>query len=63
MVEAARRELADLYLAEANMPMAQIAGLLGYAEQSSFNRACRRWYSMSPRERRALLRAGQQGFG
>ncbi len=57
MVENVRRELADLYLAEAQMPMAQIAGLLGYAEQSSFNRACRRWYGAPPRERRAQLRA------
>jgi len=57
MVEQVRRELAELYLAEAQMPMAQIAGLLGYAEQSSFNRACRRWYGMPPRERRVQLRA------
>lgn len=58
MVESVRRELADLYLSEAQMPMAQVAGLLGYAEQSSFNRACRRWYGTPPRERRAQLRAG-----
>ncbi|EJN40300.1 AraC family transcriptional regulator ligand-binding domain-containing protein [Pseudomonas sp. NPDC089395] len=57
MVEGVRREQAELYLAEAHMPMAQIAGLLGYAEQSSFNRACRRWYGLSPRERRVQLRA------
>jgi AraC-like DNA-binding protein len=56
MVEQVRQELAELYLAEANMPMAQIAGLLGYAEQSSLNRACRRWYGLSPRQRRAQLR-------
>jgi len=60
MVERVRSELAELYLAEAQMPMAQIAGLLGYAEQSSFNRACRRWYGLSPRERRAQLRAAAQ---
>lgn len=57
MVERARQELAELYLAEANMPMAQIAGLLGYAEQSSFNRACKRWYGVPPRVRRTQLRA------
>lgn len=56
MVEQARQELAELYLAEANMPMAQIAGLLGYAEQSSFNRACKRWYGVPPRVRRTQLR-------
>lgn len=64
MVERARRELAELYLAEAQMPMAQIAGLLGYHEQSSFNRACRRWYGLSPRQRRVQLRAAPlQGQG
>jgi AraC-like DNA-binding protein len=63
MVEEARKELADLYLAEAQMPMAQIAGLLGYAEQSSFNRACRRWYGTPPRERRAQLRADPHTAG
>ncbi|MNU57966.1 HTH-type transcriptional regulator VirS [compost metagenome] len=57
LVEQARQELAELYLAEANMPMAQIAGLLGYAEQSSFNRACKRWYGVPPRVRRTQLRA------
>lgn len=56
MVDNTRRELADRYLAEARMPMAQIAGLLGYAEQSSFNRACRRWHGVSPRERRESVR-------
>jgi len=59
MVDLERRALADLYLAEARMSMAQIAGLLGYAEQSSFNRACKRWYGMTPRERRQQLRADQ----
>ncbi|HFK2004807.1 TPA: AraC family transcriptional regulator [Pseudomonas aeruginosa] len=58
MLERIRRELADLYLAEARMPMAQVAGLLGYTEQSSFNRACRRWHGLAPRERRRQLRDG-----
>jgi AraC-like DNA-binding protein len=56
MVDGIRRELADRYLVEARMPMAQIAGLLGYAEQSSFNRACRRWHGLAPRERRDQVR-------
>lgn len=38
------------------MPIAQVAGLLGYAEQSSFNRACKRWHGTSPRGRRKQLR-------
>lgn len=55
LVDETRRELADLYLIEKHMPMAQIAALLGYAEQSSLNRACRRWYAVSPSLRRQHL--------
>ncbi|WNG88033.1 AraC family transcriptional regulator [Mycobacterium sp. ITM-2016-00317] len=40
-------------LAATGLQAAQIASALGYAEQSSFTRACRRWYGESPR---ALLR-------
>lgn len=32
------------------MQVGQIATMLGYAEQSSFSRACRRWFDESPRE-------------
>lgn len=56
LVDRTRRELADRYLMEAQMPMAQVAGLLGYAEQSSFNRACKRWHATSPKQRRNQLR-------
>lgn len=56
LVDHTRKELADRYLIEAQMPMAQVAGLLGYAEQSSFNRACKRWHATSPKERRKQLR-------
>jgi len=58
VVEALRRERADHYLAERHMPMSQVAGLLGYSEQSVFNRACRRWFSMSPGARRRQLLGG-----
>ncbi|MCY1351078.1 HTH-type transcriptional regulator VirS [compost metagenome] len=56
LLERARRSRAEVYLAERHMPMSQVAGLLGYSEQSVFNRACRRWYGMTPKEvRRRLL--------
>ncbi len=55
IVETIRRDRADHYLAERHMPMSQVAGLLGYSEQSVFNRACRRWFAMSPRARRRQL--------
>jgi AraC-like DNA-binding protein len=57
VVEKLRRERADHYLAERHMPMSQVAGLLGYSEQSVFNRACHRWFSMSPSARRRRLLA------
>lgn len=51
-----RRQRAEKYLAEAEMPMTQIAALIGYREQSSFNRACRRWFGTTPLNvRRELL--------
>lgn len=55
VVETLRRERADHYLAERHMPMSQVAGLLGYSEQSVFNRACQRWFSTSPGARRRQL--------
>jgi len=55
LVDQLRRRSAGHYLAEINMPLMQVAGLLGYAEQSSFNRACRRWFNSTPLEYRAQL--------
>ncbi|MNO86580.1 HTH-type transcriptional regulator VirS [compost metagenome] len=58
ILENVRRQRADSYLAERSMPMSQVAGLLGYSEQSIFNRACRRWFAMTPRARRRQLLEG-----
>lgn len=55
LLEGIRHDRADFYLAERDIPMAQIAGMLGYSEQSVFNRACRRWFAMTPGERRRQL--------
>lgn len=38
------------YLSERGLQAGQIASMLGYAEQSSYARACRRWYGESPRQ-------------
>lgn len=57
-----RRQLAESYLGESGMHMVQIAGLLGYTEQSTFSRACHRWFGMTPRkyrERLAIENSGQ----
>lgn len=60
LVEEIRRERTDSYLAESNIPMSYIAGMLGYSEQSVFNRACRRWFGMTPGERRRQLQERRQ---
>lgn len=44
-----RREMA-WQLSTRGMQVAQIASMLGYSEQSSYARACRRWYGESPRQ-------------
>ena len=47
--EQTRQRLACDYLADPRLTLAEIAQLLGYSEQSAFNRAFRRWQGMSPR--------------
>ncbi|MCR1783206.1 AraC family transcriptional regulator [Nocardioides carbamazepini] len=53
LVDDARRELALEYLSNPGMNIAQVAGLLGYAEPSAFSNAFRRWTGTSPRAWRA----------
>ena len=56
LIERERRALAERYLAEPGLHLCQVAGLLGYAEQSTLNLACRRWFGKTPRQYRAGLR-------
>lgn len=55
LIDKVRRQCADEYLAVAEMPISQVAGLVGYSDQSSFNRACRRWFGTTPLLRRRQL--------
>ena len=48
-----RRALAQRYLSQSGLYLSQITGLLGYAEQSTFNRSCQRWFGTTPRRYRA----------
>ncbi|HJV54130.1 MAG TPA: AraC family transcriptional regulator [Noviherbaspirillum sp.] len=59
LVDDTRRELARDYLGQADLTLAQIAYLLGFADQSNFFRACKRWFDMSPGEYRG--RSGKNG--
>ena len=53
VIDRERRAQAERYLAQPGLQFSQIAGLLGYAEQSALNRACRRWFGKTPRQVRA----------
>lgn len=55
IIDNARRRQAEIHLAEPRLELHQIAAMLGYAEQSSLNRSCQRWFSMTPRQYRATL--------
>lgn len=48
LLDGLRRSLAELYLRDPALSLSDIALLLGFAEQSSFNRAFRRWRGQSP---------------
>jgi AraC-like DNA-binding protein len=46
--DATRAQLAKEYLADAKVGIAEVAFLLGFGDQTSFNRAFRRWTSETP---------------
>jgi AraC-like DNA-binding protein len=53
-----RRDVARRYLATTDMPMSQVASLIGLSEQSTFTRCCRRWWGTTPT---AIRRDGTHG--
>ena len=57
VVEETRRELAENYLTRSDLPLADVAYLLGFKDQGSFFRAVQRWFQMTPRQyrRRATM--------
>lgn len=50
LVNETRKELAQRYVADANLPLAEVAFRLGFAEQSGFTRAFKRWTGLAPAE-------------
>jgi AraC-like DNA-binding protein len=50
-----RRELAQQYLGQTDVSLADATYLLGFGDQSSFFRACKRWFGTSPRLYRIRL--------
>jgi AraC-like DNA-binding protein len=53
-VETTRRQLAEMYLEQRQLPLTEIALLLGYSELSAFSRAFTRWTGTSPRHYRRV---------
>jgi AraC-like DNA-binding protein len=43
-----RKRMAEIYLANEIVPLAQVAHLLGYANQSVLTRSCLRWFGKTP---------------
>jgi AraC-like DNA-binding protein len=56
ILEDTRAALAKRYLAERDLPVSEIAWLLGYGEVSSFTHAFKRWTGMTPRQFRLAPR-------
>ncbi|MDX1883268.1 AraC family transcriptional regulator [Mycolicibacterium sp. 120270] len=52
IIDDERKALAARYLAVPGLHLNQIAGLIGYSEQSALNRSCRRWFGQTPRQYR-----------
>jgi AraC-like DNA-binding protein len=64
LLDDTRRELAEQYLGRLHLSLAQAAYLLGFADQSSFFRACKRWFAISPGQYRSqLLRQAAERAG
>lgn len=55
LLDDARRDLAQKYLAESRYTLGQVADLLGFADQSNFFRANKRWFGVSPGQYRSRL--------
>ncbi len=56
LLAATRKEAAEVYMHEEKMTLAEIAGLLGYGDQTAFMRAFRDWFGTSPGAYREALR-------
>jgi AraC-like DNA-binding protein len=54
LVDSLRTSLAKRYLSEQELPVSQVAWLLGYREASSFTKAFIRWTGSTPRRFRAV---------
>lgn len=58
LVDESRRQLAVRLLQQTEYPLAEVAFLTGFSEQSAFNRAFKRWAGQTPRSYRIDVRSG-----
>jgi AraC-like DNA-binding protein len=63
IIDRVRRERAAELLPHSVLPLSQVGQLLGYSEQSSFTRACHRWFGRTPEALRAAARPAQGPAG
>ena len=49
LVDDVRCGLLDMYLSNAQLPLKEVASLLGFSDQSSFTRATQRWHGQTPK--------------
>jgi len=61
--DAARQALAEELLRDSQLNLTDVAFMLGYREQSSFNRACREWFGETPARTRERLRGTAARIG
>ena len=52
LLDEVRQGAAGLYLQQPDIAIAEVAYLLGFSDQSTFNRAFKRWYGVTPKQYR-----------
>lgn len=60
LLQTTRRQLAEDYLRDTDLPLSEIALMLGFSELSAFSRACHRWFDEPPSIRRRHLQQARQ---
>jgi len=48
LLDDVRRRAARRYLTGTDLPLTQVAALLGFSEQAALTHSCRRWWSATP---------------